>query len=311
MNEKPFKTHNQMLKILRSRGMIISDGSKAKRILERENYYCIINGYKTLFIDSSHNDEYYKPGTTFDEVFALFSLDRELKRMLLPELLKVEGFIKSTIAYNFHQKYPDKNSYLAFENYTSDPAKTKDILSVIANLSNCISRQKNNAVTHYIEKYQHCPLWVLVNFLSFGSISKLYRVLDDKIRLSIAKEITKHYKQYYTNTRLISPEMLDECLGAFVMFRNTCAHDERLYNYTARFKDSALGKFLNTNLLANHNLFSIIVLLKIFLKKDEYKRFIKSYDDLINKYSQKFKSINILNITNSCGICKTWISDNT
>ncbi len=310
MNEKPFKTHNQMLKILRSRGMIISDGSKAKRILERENYYCIINGYKTLFIDSSHNDEYYKPGTTFDEVFALFSLDRELKRMLLPELLKVEGFIKSTIAYNFHQKYPDKNSYLAFENYTSDSNKTKDILSVIANLSNCISRQKNNAVTYYIERYQHCPLWVLVNFLSFGSISKLYRVLDNKIRLSIAKEITKHYKQYYTNTRLISPEMLDECLGAFVMFRNTCAHDERLYNYTARFKDSALGKFLNTNLLANHNLFSIIVLLKIFLKKDEYKRFIKSYDALINKYGQRFKSISMLDITNSCGICETWISSN-
>lgn len=311
MNRKPFRTHNQMLKILRSRGMEISDGGKAKRILERENYYCIINGYKTLFIDSSYKKEFFKKGTTFDEIFALFSLDRDLKRMLLPELLKVEGFVKSTIAYNFHQKYPDKNSYLAFENYTSKSDKTKDILSIIATLSNCISKQRNNAVTYYIENYQHCPLWVLVNFMSFGSISKLYRVLDDNIRLNIAKEITKHYKKYYANNRQISPEMLDECLGAFVMFRNTCAHDERLYNYKARFKDGALGKFLNTQLLSCHNLFSILVLLKIFLKKDEYKKFIRSYDSLINRYSPKFKSISISEVTDSCGICAQWISSNT
>lgn len=45
---KPFKTHNQLLKILRNRGVVISDGAKAKRILERENYYCIINGYKLM-----------------------------------------------------------------------------------------------------------------------------------------------------------------------------------------------------------------------------------------------------------------------
>lgn len=35
---KPFKTHRKQLGILRSRGLGISDGSKAMRILERENY---------------------------------------------------------------------------------------------------------------------------------------------------------------------------------------------------------------------------------------------------------------------------------
>ena len=40
---KPFKTYNQQLRILRNRGLIISNGSKAIRILERENYYTLIN----------------------------------------------------------------------------------------------------------------------------------------------------------------------------------------------------------------------------------------------------------------------------
>lgn len=48
---KPFKTHRQQLRILRDeRGLTINDGSRAMRILERENYYALINGYKDLFL---------------------------------------------------------------------------------------------------------------------------------------------------------------------------------------------------------------------------------------------------------------------
>ena len=53
MAEKNYKSYRQQLNILRSRGMIIgkgSQGSRAMRILERENYYSIINGYKELFL---------------------------------------------------------------------------------------------------------------------------------------------------------------------------------------------------------------------------------------------------------------------
>ena len=40
------------------------------RILEKENYYNVINGYKDLFLDSASTStvERYKPGTTFVEV---------------------------------------------------------------------------------------------------------------------------------------------------------------------------------------------------------------------------------------------------
>ena len=47
---KPFKTHRQQLTILRSRGLLVNNGSKAIRILERENYYTVINGYKDFFL---------------------------------------------------------------------------------------------------------------------------------------------------------------------------------------------------------------------------------------------------------------------
>ena len=47
--DKIFSTTNTQLRKLRKRGMIISNSSCAKRIIEMENYYNLINGYKKLF----------------------------------------------------------------------------------------------------------------------------------------------------------------------------------------------------------------------------------------------------------------------
>ena len=75
MQPKVYKSSRQQLQILRSRGMIINNGaqgSRVMRILESENYYNVINGYKEPFLASkatATTDEVYKPGTTFDEVY--------------------------------------------------------------------------------------------------------------------------------------------------------------------------------------------------------------------------------------------------
>ena len=85
MEQKEYKTYRQLLLKLRSKGMEInkgSQGSRAMRILEQENYYNVINGYKALFLESEATgtaDEKYKEGTTFDEVYSLYCFDREVR----------------------------------------------------------------------------------------------------------------------------------------------------------------------------------------------------------------------------------------
>lgn len=54
---KPFESHNKQLKILRRRGMEVP--SSAKRDLENENYYNIINGYKDLFLELDVNGNFW------------------------------------------------------------------------------------------------------------------------------------------------------------------------------------------------------------------------------------------------------------
>lgn len=88
MPDKEYKTYRQLITILRNRGMVIqkgSQGSRAMEILEQENFYNVINGYKDLFLDpaSTPAAEKYKTGATFNEVYALYSFDREVRHIYL------------------------------------------------------------------------------------------------------------------------------------------------------------------------------------------------------------------------------------
>lgn len=74
---KVYKTFNQQLSILRSRGLIVPTDGKPKRFLEQENYYNVINGYKDLFLKKNKDNtplvpEVYLDGTHFNELKALF-----------------------------------------------------------------------------------------------------------------------------------------------------------------------------------------------------------------------------------------------
>lgn len=46
---KPYRSVDEQLRILRSRGMAVDAG--AGHVLRREGYYPIVNGYKDLFLD--------------------------------------------------------------------------------------------------------------------------------------------------------------------------------------------------------------------------------------------------------------------
>lgn len=101
---KVFTTTNAQLKKLRAKGMAISNGSRAKKIIELENYYNLINGYKPLFLKQSGTDETYKEGTRFEEVYALYIFDRELRNLFMRYILEIENNIKSVLAHDFSQK---------------------------------------------------------------------------------------------------------------------------------------------------------------------------------------------------------------
>ena len=96
-SKKTFKNLDQQIDILKSRGLVVTDIEKAKNILLRENYF-FISGYRHLFM-KSWKDTNFIPGTTFEELYAMFVFDRRVRNIFFKNLLIVENNMKSGTIY--------------------------------------------------------------------------------------------------------------------------------------------------------------------------------------------------------------------
>ena len=119
---KPYRSVDEQLRILRSRGMAVDAG--AGHVLRREGYYPIVNGYKDLFLDRKEcltaGDDRYGTGARFDDLYALFLFDRELRELLFSAITRAEAALKAVCAHEFTRLHPDEvNPYLNPDYYDS------------------------------------------------------------------------------------------------------------------------------------------------------------------------------------------------
>ena len=111
MQDKPFKTHDELLRILEERGVDFSapdSKSFAKKKLQRIGYYNLVNGYSDLFWESKENG-LYKSKTTIEQLYNLYIFDEKLRQIILRNILPLETNIKSLISYYFPQKHSEPN----------------------------------------------------------------------------------------------------------------------------------------------------------------------------------------------------------
>ena len=168
MSRKTFKTLDEQIEILKSRGLVISDVEKSKNILLRENYF-FISGYRHLFMKSK-KDSNFIPGTTFEELYAMFVFDRRVRNIFFKNLLIIENNIKSLISYQLSKKYGYKEKeYLNVKNFSKDPIKVRQVHDVLNKVKRQIRTnvKHHSATMHYVTNYGYIPLWILVKVLSF------------------------------------------------------------------------------------------------------------------------------------------------
>ena len=79
MAAKVFRTIEEQLDILKSKGLKIEDYDRAKEILLRENYF-FLNGYRSPFLVSG--SKRFIDGSTFEELYALFTFDRYFRNII-------------------------------------------------------------------------------------------------------------------------------------------------------------------------------------------------------------------------------------
>ena len=271
MDRKTFKTLDEQIEILKSKGLVINDIEKAKNILLRENYF-FISGYRHLFM-KSRKEQQFIPGTTFEELYAMFVFDRRVRNIFFKNLLIIENNIKSLISYQLSKKYGYKEKdYLNPKNFSKDPIKIRQVHDILNKVKRQIRNnvKQHSATMHYVTNYGYIPLWILVKVLSFGIVSELYDILDDSDQIEIAK------------TYNLDVESLVIYLSILSNYRNLCAHEDILYDHrTQKFiPDTRFHYELNIDMTdgeynyGKNDLFAVVIIMRQLLTDSEFRDFV-------------------------------------
>ncbi len=273
--QKTFKTIDEQIKILQDKGLIIDDVDGTKEILLRENYF-FLNGYRHPFLDGIKGKQ-FKKGTSFDELYAMFNFDRNLRNIIFKYLLIIENNMKSIFSYQLSKNYGFKEKdYLKPSNFNTAPEKSRQVNDLLKKIKRQIrvNGGQHSATTHYIYNYGYIPLWIVVKVLSFGIVCELYSIMKPHDQ----EEIASIYN--------MQVEELLSFLPILANYRNLCAHEDILYdNRTASMiENNRYHSLLNLPMLdgkytcGKNDLFALIIIMKYLLRKSEFSLLIREID---------------------------------
>lgn len=102
---------------------------------------------------------------------------------------------------------------------------------------------------------------------------------------SIKSKVSVHYSN-------ITGKELIQYLKVLTVFRNICAHNERLFSFETRFEipDTALHKKMDIPqkgtqyLYGKHDMFALLIAFRNLLGKDDFKSLKKELTKLINRF---------------------------
>lgn len=300
---KPFMTYEQQLtKLKDEKHILIPDEAKAKAKLQEIGYYSLVTGYKHIF--RVPGQKIYKNGTSFDEIVSLYEFDEAIRALFLRYLLHIEQHLRSLLSYYFTEKYGESQSaYSNATNYNNIAKHQRGIGRLISELKN-LSQSKNYPYIEYQRNtYNNVPLWVLVNAMTFGSLSKMYIFLTSDLQTKVSKNFPN-----------VNEKQLRQYLSVLTKFRNVCAHNERLFSY--RTKDSipdtnlhrklCIPKMGSTYTLGKCDLFAVAIAFRYLLSPDEFRIFKSALASHIDKILNKMDHITETELLDAMGFPLNW-----
>ncbi len=275
MAEKVFKSIDEQVSILRSRGLLIEDDEKAKRFLLHNNYYRI-SGYSLTL----RKNDVFSKNATFQNVIDIYDFDHELRHILLKYIEIIEVTFKSIYAYEFTSVH-GATGYLDSSFFSNAVRHSEIMLKSEA--------QKKTRLPHeaYLKHFvgdlnQDVPLWAYVDLLTIADISFLYSISEEKIKKSVAKHFSLNMSR--------NDHILGQFMHSMTIIRNLCAHGSRLYNRLFEQKPSLNKRELMLlqkqpdETVDNSHLYGFVLIMKRLLDKDDFDSMKLEIESIVQKY---------------------------
>lgn len=288
---KPFITYTaQVEKLTNEKHLIVTDTNFSITSLKNISYFGLIGGYKDPFIDVQTHK--YINNTTFEDIVALYEFDEELRGLFFKYLCHIEIKLRSSISYYFCQKHGERQEeYLNPNNYSTSPKSKRGVIKLIKILDNVANKNKDHKYLVYQRnKYHNVPLWVILNALTFGQISKIFEFLPQKMQGLICQ-----------NFGNIKKNDMIKYLKVLTLYRNVCAHNERLFSHHtySSIPDTFIHKKLNIPkhhskyICEKNDLFCVVITFRYLLPQADFLVFKKHLMHIFNQYEKKNSNLKL------------------
>lgn len=184
------------------------------------------------------------------------------------------------------------------------PKNMRGIIKLIQMLDNISNKNKNHKYLVYQRnKYHNIPLWVTCNALTFGQISKMFEFLPQNLQGLICQDFGNIKKN----------EMI-KYLKVLTLYRNVCAHNDRLFSYhiSIDIPDTLIHKKLNIPekgskyKYGKNDLFSVVIAFRYLLPQNDFLRFKKQLVHIFNQYEKKNSNLRLYKLYEYMGFPSNW-----
>lgn len=229
-----WKSYTDQLQILKDRGLQVGDEAQALLDLERIGYYCL-SGYwypfrqlKAQPAGLSFREDDFTAGSKFEDAVALYVFDKNLRLLALDALERIERALRVDVAYllgahdcfahhdpvQFHGNFATRTISHGYNSGKTEHAVWLERYEVLVR-----QNRRQPFVTHNLAKHQKLPIWVAVEILDFGALSRLFAGMKFADKTAIAAKYG-----------LATGRELEQWLRSLNLIRNVAAHHSRLWN---------------------------------------------------------------------------------
>lgn len=268
---KKYMTPQQLVALMQSRGLIITDTVSAEDTLHNTNYYRL-SGYLHDF--KQPKSDMYINGLTWDRLLRIYDFDRRLTRILMFALEDIEETLKTRMSLVLTAAYPaDPEIYLRPVVYRAYAPYLKFVSFFEKEVEN---NKKLPFVRHHIDEYDgHFPMWVAVELFTMGNLHALYDNLTGKYQKALAA-------LYGTG-----PRQLSSWIENLTYTRNHLAHYMRVYNLNFGRSPLKCKKHPNYTGTSNMIFDQIYVIACMYSDADEWNNYVLSeIEQLLMEFDQ-------------------------
>lgn len=267
---KPFLEYDALVDLLIARGMKVEDKERALRKIAQVGYYRL-SGYwhvarRYEFQDGQRTYlNEFREGASFDAIHSFYLFDRKLRLELLDALERIEVNFRTVIAHELGRN--DPLCHLDRKTFSKDACikdgKTRKVPSYYDWLdrhSKRIQESQEDSIVSHRDAGKPIPIWVAAEVWDFGSLSKLYSMLNGKNQDLVCARFG-----------IAERNVLDNWLINLNVLRNRCAHHSRVCNRPnpRRLKLPKKGYFnlLQLDAQGHERIFGLITVIWFLLKQ--------------------------------------------